>query len=140
MPAWKRSKKMAEEAGERNWVALLYSKDRSYRNDNLDYPTLQPWVLKTQPPSDRFIFERNPYFHRVDAAGLQLPYIDQVALIDLELRPDPGQGRLRRGGPAGRLSRLLQLHLPEGGGGAERLRGPPLARRRRARAWRSFPT
>jgi peptide/nickel transport system substrate-binding protein len=72
--------KMAEEAGERNWVALLYSKDRSYRNDNLDYPTLQPWVLKTQPPSDRFMFERNPYFHRIDSSGLQLPYIDQVAL------------------------------------------------------------
>jgi peptide/nickel transport system substrate-binding protein len=72
--------KLAEEAEERNWVALHYSKDRSYRNDNLDYPTLQPWVLKTDPPSDRFLFERNPYFHRVDAAGHQLPYIDQVAL------------------------------------------------------------
>ena len=72
--------KMAAEAEERNWVAHLYSKDRSYRNDNLDYPTLQPWVLKTQPPSDRFMFERNPYYHRVDANGLQLPYIDQVAL------------------------------------------------------------
>ena len=71
---------LAKEAGERNWVALLYSKDRSYRNDNLDFPTLQPWVLKTQPPSDRYIFERNPYFHRVDENGLQLPYIDQVAL------------------------------------------------------------
>ncbi len=71
---------MAKEAGERNWVALLYSKDRSYRNDNLDYPTLQPWVLKTQPPSDRYVFERNPYFHRVDQNGLQLPYIDNVAL------------------------------------------------------------
>jgi peptide/nickel transport system substrate-binding protein len=48
--------KMAADAGERNWVSLLYSKDRSYRNDNLDYPTLQPWVLKTQPPSDRYLF------------------------------------------------------------------------------------
>ena len=73
-------KKMAEEAGQQNWVALLFSKDRSYRNDNLDYPTLQPWVLKTQPPSDRFLFERNPYFYRVDSAGMQLPYIDQVAI------------------------------------------------------------
>jgi len=72
--------KIAADAGERNWVALLYNKDRSYRNDNLDYPTLQPWVLKTQPPSDRYIFERNPYYHRIDANGLQLPYIDQVAL------------------------------------------------------------
>jgi len=71
---------MAKEAGERNWVALLFSKDRSYRNDNLDYPTLQPWVLKTQPPSDRYVFDRNPYFHRVDENGLQLPYIDQVAI------------------------------------------------------------
>lgn len=73
-------KKMAEEAGEDNWVSLLYSKDRSYRNDNLDYPTLQPWVLKTQPPSDRYIFERNPYYYRVDEAGQQLPYIDKVAI------------------------------------------------------------
>jgi len=73
-------KKMAEEAGEDNWVSLLFSKDRSYRNDNLDYPTLQPWVLKTQPPSDRYIFERNPYYYRVDEAGQQLPYIDEVAI------------------------------------------------------------
>jgi peptide/nickel transport system substrate-binding protein len=57
---------MAEEEKMRNWVALLYSKDRSYRNDNLDYPTLQPWVLKTDPPSDRFLFERNPFYHRID--------------------------------------------------------------------------
>ncbi len=70
----------AKAAGERNWVSLLYSKDRSYRNDNIDYPTLQPWVLKTQPPSDRYIFARNPYYYRVDQNGLQLPYIDQVAL------------------------------------------------------------
>lgn len=71
---------MAAEAGERNWVSLLYSKDRSYRNDNIDYPTLQPWVLKTEPPSDRYRFERNPFFHRIDENGLQLPYIDEVAL------------------------------------------------------------
>jgi peptide/nickel transport system substrate-binding protein len=72
--------KMAADAGERNWVSLLYSKDRSYRNDNLEYPTLQPWVLRTEPTSDRIMFERNPYFHRVDPNGLQLPYIDEVAL------------------------------------------------------------
>jgi peptide/nickel transport system substrate-binding protein len=73
-------KQMAEKAGERNWVSLLYARDRSYRNDNVDYPTLQPWVLKTEPPSDRYRFERNPYYHKVDANGLQLPYIDEVAL------------------------------------------------------------
>jgi peptide/nickel transport system substrate-binding protein len=72
--------KMTEEAGERDWVSLHYSKDRSYRNDNPDMPTLQPWVLKTEPPSDRFLFERNPYYYRIDENGLQLPYIDRVAL------------------------------------------------------------
>jgi peptide/nickel transport system substrate-binding protein len=72
--------KMAADAGERNWVANLYSKDRSYRNDNIDYPSLQPWVLKTEPPSDRYLFARNPYYHRIDEKGLQLPYIDEVAM------------------------------------------------------------
>jgi peptide/nickel transport system substrate-binding protein len=72
--------KLAEEEGERNWVALHYSKDRSYRNDNIDLPSLQPWILKTDPPADRFIFERNPYFHRIDGRGQQLPYIDRIAM------------------------------------------------------------
>jgi peptide/nickel transport system substrate-binding protein len=72
--------KMAEEEDERNWVSLHFSKDRAYRNDNIKLPSIQPWILKTKPPSDRFIFERNPYYHRVDASGKQLPYIDKVAL------------------------------------------------------------
>jgi peptide/nickel transport system substrate-binding protein len=35
-------------------------------------------------PANRFVFKRNPYFHRVDAAGVQLPYIDtiEVAITD----------------------------------------------------------
>ena len=31
-------------------------------------------------PATRFVFERNPYYHRVDATGQQLPYIDRVIL------------------------------------------------------------
>lgn len=61
----------------RNWVALQYNMGRQYRNNNPDLPSLQPWVLRTKPPSDRFIFERNPYFHRIDVNGRQLPYIDR---------------------------------------------------------------
>ncbi len=49
-----------------------------YRNDNPDLPSLEPWVLKTRPPSDRLVFERNPYYYRVDSSGQQLPYIDRV--------------------------------------------------------------
>ena len=29
---------------------------------------------------DRFIFVRNPYFHRVDENGKQLPYVDKIQL------------------------------------------------------------
>ncbi|ORE92298.1 ABC transporter substrate-binding protein [Aurantimonas sp. 22II-16-19i] len=69
-----------EKSGQRNWVALHFKKDRAQRNDNPDMPTLQPWMLVTEPPSERLIFARNPYFFRVDQAGRQLPYIDEVAL------------------------------------------------------------
>ncbi len=48
-----------------------------YRNDNPDLPSLEPWVLKTKPPAERIVFERNPYYYRVDGAGHQLPYIDR---------------------------------------------------------------
>ena len=43
----------------------------------------RPWnlgLLKTRPPADRFIFERNPYYYRIDKEGHQLPYIDRVVL------------------------------------------------------------
>ena len=65
-------------AGARNWSALHNKMDAMYRNDNPDMPSLEPWVLKTRPPADRIVFERNPYYYRVDGAGHQLPYIDRV--------------------------------------------------------------
>jgi peptide/nickel transport system substrate-binding protein len=65
---------------QRNWVALHYKMDGAYDTQNPDLPSLQPWILKTQPPSERFIFERNPYFHRVDEQGQQLPYLDRIVL------------------------------------------------------------
>ncbi len=66
--------------GVRNWAALHNRVDNQYRNDNPDLPTLDPWVLSTRPPADRFVFERNPYYHRVDSAGRQLPYLDRVVM------------------------------------------------------------
>jgi len=71
---------MIEIAGARNWVSLHINKGRQYRPENPEMPTLQPWKNTTTPPSQQFIFRRNPYFHRVDAAGQQLPYVDEVAL------------------------------------------------------------
>jgi peptide/nickel transport system substrate-binding protein len=68
----------ASVAGSRSWPGLYQKKDEQYRNDNPDLPTLEPWVNTTPLPSTRFVLVRNPYFHRVDAAGRQLPYIDRV--------------------------------------------------------------
>jgi peptide/nickel transport system substrate-binding protein len=71
---------LAKAQGQRNWAALFNLKSQLYRADNPDLPTLEPWMLTTKPPSSRFVFARNPYFHRVDQNGRQLPYIDSVAL------------------------------------------------------------
>ncbi|MGH6931819.1 MAG: ABC transporter substrate-binding protein [Dongiaceae bacterium] len=69
-----------EDSGQPSWAALHNRKDNMYRNDNPELPTLEPWILATKPPSERFIFKRNPYYYRVDAEGRQLPYLDSVAL------------------------------------------------------------
>jgi peptide/nickel transport system substrate-binding protein len=70
--------------GVKNWRALLIRKARSYRPENPDLPTLQPWRNTTAPPSSQFIFERNPYYHKVDQTGAQLPYIDRIYLNIVE--------------------------------------------------------
>ena len=69
---------LVKKVGVRNWSALHNKYDVMYRNDNPDMPSLEPWILKTSLPADRIVFERNPYYYRVDGAGHQLPYIDRV--------------------------------------------------------------
>ena len=66
------------ESKARNWAGLHHRHDHQYRFDDIDLPTLQPWMNTTAPPSDRYVFVRNPYYHRVDSKGRQLPYIDKV--------------------------------------------------------------
>ncbi|MFN4088812.1 MAG: ABC transporter substrate-binding protein [Alphaproteobacteria bacterium] len=65
-------------ARQRNWQALHHRFDSLYRMENPDLPTLQPWMATTPAPAERFVFRRNPYFHRVDDHGRQLPYIDEL--------------------------------------------------------------
>ena len=76
----KKLEALVKEAKQRSWAALHNKLDNAYRNDNPDLPSVEPWVLKTRPPAERFIFERNPYFYRIDAKGRQLPYIDRVVV------------------------------------------------------------
>lgn len=73
----------------RDWAQLHGRRDNMYKLDNPDLPTLQPWMLTTSPPATRFVFERNPNYHRVDEQGQQLPYIDRVVMevVDSKLIP-----------------------------------------------------
>ncbi|MEM7302103.1 MAG: ABC transporter substrate-binding protein [Pseudomonadota bacterium] len=82
-PAHQEAEKLAAmvaEANVRNWVSLHTRRGRQYRPENPEMPTLQPWMNTTQPPSERFVFKRNPNFHRVDTNGTQLPYIDEIIM------------------------------------------------------------
>lgn len=64
----------------KDWTRLHIRKSRSYRFENPDLPTLQPWQNKTYSPANRYVFERNPYYHKVDQNGAQLPYVDQIVI------------------------------------------------------------
>jgi len=64
----------------KSWASKHNKLDNLYKFDNPSLPTLQPWVNTTSAPAIRFIGVRNPYFHRVDNDGRQLPYIDRFVL------------------------------------------------------------
>jgi peptide/nickel transport system substrate-binding protein len=69
------------EMGDLTWVNIL----NHHRVQNWDinqrravgFPTLNPWMLVEVTDTMR-IFERNPFYFKVDAAGNQLPYIDRI--------------------------------------------------------------
>ena len=63
------------------WAKFHRKRGRMYRFQNSALPTLQPWIPTTAPPADRYVFVRNPYFHRVDRKGRQLPYIDRLIFV-----------------------------------------------------------
>ncbi|HEV2510613.1 ABC transporter substrate-binding protein [Bosea sp. (in: a-proteobacteria)] len=64
----------------KDWGSLHERFSRQYRPENPDLPTLDPWRNTTSIPAERFTFVRNPYFHRIDENGRQLPYVDEVTL------------------------------------------------------------
>ena len=64
--------------GQQSWVSIYRRLDVMYAADNVDLPTLNPWVGTTASPAQRFVYLRNPYYHRIDEKGQQLPYVDRV--------------------------------------------------------------
>jgi len=83
------AKAEADGSATRRWSAVHNRLDNLYEADNPDLPTLQPWMNTTRAPADRFVAVRNPYFHRVDELGRQLPYLDRfvIAIADAKLIP-----------------------------------------------------
>ena len=69
-----------EASGKKTWAALHNRKDNLYKNDNPKLPVLQPWVNQNKKNSQRYTLERNPFYHRIDSNGRQLPYVDRVEL------------------------------------------------------------
>lgn len=46
--------------------------------DDLPVPTMGPWVPVQYQIDELLVFRRNPYYWKVDSAGNQLPYLDEV--------------------------------------------------------------
>lgn len=70
--------KIAKESGYDTWYKLFGVKNNWYENP--ERPVLYAWRFTSRhtAPGKRVTAERNPYYWKVDPAGNQLPYIDQV--------------------------------------------------------------
>ncbi len=75
------AEQQAIDEGYDGWVARFTNLGNlwNFQWENPDLPSLLPWTCK-QPVSsaDYALFERNPYYYKVDEEGSQLPYIDSV--------------------------------------------------------------
>ncbi|MGI9369676.1 MAG: ABC transporter substrate-binding protein [Ruegeria sp.] len=69
-----------EDTRVKSWASLHNKLDNMYKFDNNELPTLQPWLNASAGKKIRHNFVRNPYYHRIDAKGVQLPYIDIVEM------------------------------------------------------------
>jgi peptide/nickel transport system substrate-binding protein len=70
---------MVKEAGFSSWVELMETNSGIWGQErDPDKPVMTPWMVTQPPPAKTHIYQRNPYFHAVDIAGNQLPYIDYV--------------------------------------------------------------
>lgn len=64
----------------KKWAKNFKKKSRQYQPSNPELPTLEAWMNQTKPPSTLLVFARNPFFHRIDTIGQQLPYADSVTI------------------------------------------------------------
>lgn len=68
-------KPLMEAEGFQEWLDFFtYMRDRH----NPDLPTLAAWIPNQRPPQSVQTYSRNPYYWKVDTAGNQLPYMDEL--------------------------------------------------------------
>lgn len=80
--------KLAKAAGLESWIALFQQEigylDTNVYFQNTKRPALTAWTFTGEGASalgqstDTTIAVRNPYYHKVDTAGTQLPYFDRI--------------------------------------------------------------
>ena len=67
---------------EGEWWSLFHQKDHTNwevtRATAIGVPFVSPWVMVEESPST-IKYDRNPYYHKVDEKGQQLPYIDKIS-------------------------------------------------------------
>jgi peptide/nickel transport system substrate-binding protein len=111
--------KKAAAAGYNDWGAYytnLHDLDRTP-----GCPSLAPFIVKIAYPAQRCLAVRNPYYWKVDPAGNQLPYIDEVGydrvldLTMLNLRALDGRVDFQnRGIDAGNFTLLTEAGKTKG--------------------------
>ena len=74
----------AAAAGFSFWYQLF--SDKLLWESNPEVPMITAWVIKNSWSSPHRVFERNPYYWKVDNEGRQLPYIDRVTHDAIQAR------------------------------------------------------
>ena len=70
-----------KEAGFSDWVSLWTAKRTHWTVENPDMPHIRPWIVTTDGRAPVNRMYRNPYYWKIDTAGNQLPYIDEVESV-----------------------------------------------------------
>lgn len=76
-----------KEAGFEHWYELFQNRvSNTYGMpfENPDLPTLLPYKLAKPLENNLIVCDRNPYYWKVDTAGNQLPYINEIVITNTE--------------------------------------------------------
>ena len=61
----------------------VWTTRHKYYFRDAEAPVIHPWKL-AQMGAEAFVWDRNPYYHMIDTAGNQLPYVDEIRQPVLE--------------------------------------------------------